>query len=111
MGDIQVVLLNITYGDQKAPCSLVFHQVKASPIELVSNIWLDMVHTLKGQWDCIIGDFDDKAAQRHPFYTLWKATPHLCPQRMPLLFGTFSHQDGYSLRQSLRNQNFANCLH
>ena len=24
-----------------------------------------MVHTLKGQWDCIVGDFEDKAAQRY----------------------------------------------
>mgnify|MGYP007129928753 FL=1 len=34
-----------------------------------------MVHTLKGQWDCIIGDSKDKVAQCHEFLTLWKATP------------------------------------
>ena len=55
----------IVYNIGKAWCSLIFHQVKASPTELVTNIWLDMVHTLKGQWDGIVGDFDAKTAQRH----------------------------------------------
>ena len=36
------------------------HQVKAAPVELVINIWLDIVHTLKGQWNGILGDFDAK---------------------------------------------------
>ena len=85
-----------------------FHQVRASPIELVNNIWLDMVHTLKGQWDTIIGDSNDKVSQHHRFLTLWKLL-HLCPRRMALLFGTFKHQDG--LHQTLRNQNSVNCLH
>ena len=59
-------ILNSTtaYYIWKARCSLVFHQVRASPIELVKRIWLDMIHTLKGQY-CIVGDFDDKVAQHH----------------------------------------------
>ena len=63
-----------TYYIWKARCSLVFHQVRASPVELVNNIWLDIVHTLKGKWDHIIGDSDDKTTQCHQFLTLWKAT-------------------------------------
>ena len=43
----------------------VFHQIRASPTKLVKSIWLDMVHTLKSQWECIIGDSYDKAAQCH----------------------------------------------
>ena len=43
----------------------IFHQVRASPVEIVHNIWLDMIHTLKGQWDCLIGDSEPKAAQCH----------------------------------------------
>ena len=35
-----------------------------SSAELVTNIWLDMVHTLKGQWDGIVGDSNAKTAQR-----------------------------------------------
>ena len=31
----------------EAWCSLVFHQVRASTIELVNYTWLDMVHTWK----------------------------------------------------------------
>ena len=46
-------------------CSLVFCQVKASSAELVTNIWLDMVHTSKAQWDGIVGDSDAKTTQCH----------------------------------------------
>ena len=77
MGDIEQY--NSTYYIWKAWCSLVFHQVRASPTLLVKSIWLDTLHTLKGQWDCIIGEFDDKVAQHYQFLTLWKAT-HLSPQ-------------------------------
>ena len=35
---------------------------------MVSNIWLDIVHTLKGQWDGIFGDFEAKIAQRVHYY-------------------------------------------
>ena len=30
-----------------------------SSTRLIKSFWLDMVHTLKGQWDCIIGDSDN----------------------------------------------------
>ena len=49
-----------------------------------------MVHLEKGQWDCIIGDLDDKVAQHHKFLPLWKATP-LMSLRNDTSFGTFSH--------------------
>ena len=39
----------------KGRCSSIFHQVRVSLVEVVRNIWLDMVHTLKGQWDYLIG--------------------------------------------------------
>ena len=71
----EILSSTTTYNIWKARCSLVFHQVRASPIELVKSIWLDMVHTLKGQWDCIVGDSNDKGAQRHQFPTLWTTTP------------------------------------
>ena len=44
-----------------------YHHLRTSLIELVSNIWLDIVHTMKGQWDGIVGDSDTKIAQRHEF--------------------------------------------
>ena len=70
-----VIEQSTVYYIWKARCSLIFHQVRASPVEIVHNIWLDMIHTLKGQWDCLIGDSEPKAAQCHQFLTLWKATP------------------------------------
>ena len=58
----------------KVGCSLIFHHLETPPVELVSNIWLDVAHTLKGQWDGIVRDSDAKIAQRHEFITIWKAT-------------------------------------
>ena len=40
----------------------IFHQVRASPVEMVRNIWLDVIHNLKGQWDFLIGDSEVKDA-------------------------------------------------
>ena len=45
----EILSSTIVYNIWKVQCSLVFHQVKASSAELVTNIWLDIVHTLKGQ--------------------------------------------------------------
>ena len=41
---------------------------------MVSNIWLDIVHTLKGQWDGIVGDSDANIAQRHEFLIIQTTT-------------------------------------
>ena len=56
-----------------------------------------MVHTLKEQWDCIIGDSKDTPAKHHQSFTLWKTTP-LMSSKMAIPFGTFNDQDGCSLR-------------
>ena len=40
-----------------------------------SSIWLEMVYILKGQWDCTVGDSDDKIARRDEVLTLWTTTP------------------------------------
>ena len=61
----------------RACCSLIFYQVRVSPIEVVRNIWLDMIHTLKGQWDCLRGDSDTKTVQCLQFINLWEDTPIL----------------------------------
>ena len=56
---------------------LVFHQLKTPPTEVVSNIWLDIFYTLKGQCDNIVGDSDAKIAQQHEFLIIWTATPFM----------------------------------
>ena len=63
----EILSSTIVYHIWKARCSLVFHQLKTPPAEVVSNIWLDIVHTLKGQWDGIVGDSEAKIAQRSEF--------------------------------------------
>ena len=44
---------------------------------MVSNIWLDIVHTLKGQWDGIVRDSDAKISQQHEFPIVWIVTPFM----------------------------------
>ena len=43
----EILSSTIVNNIKKAYCSLVFHQVKESPTELITNIWLDIVHTLR----------------------------------------------------------------
>ena len=37
----------------------------------------DIVHTLKGQWDGIVGDSDAKISQRHEFLIVRTTTPFM----------------------------------
>ena len=59
----EILSSTIVYHIWKARCSLVFHQLKTSPVEVVSNLWLDIVHTLKGQLDGIVEDSHAKTDQ------------------------------------------------
>ena len=71
----EILSSTTVYHIWKARCSLVFHNLKTPPAEVISNIWLEIVHALKGQWDGIVGDSDAKIAQRHEFLIIWTATP------------------------------------
>ena len=53
------------------------HRLKTPPAEVISNIWLEIVHVLKGQWDGIVGDSKPKMAQQHEFLIIWTTTPFL----------------------------------
>ena len=72
-----MVSCTIVYHIWKARYSLAFHQLKTPPTEVVSNIWLEIGHTLKGQWDGIVGDSEAKIAQRHEFLIIWTTTPFM----------------------------------
>ena len=63
----EILSSTIVYHICKARCSLVFHHLKTPLVEVISNIWLDIVHALKGQWDGIVGDSEAKIAQRLEF--------------------------------------------
>ena len=67
--------------------------LKHHPLNWFQSILLDIVHTLKGQWDGIIGDSDAKIAQQHEFITTWKATPSWQPI-MVLLIAICNLQNG-----------------
>ena len=71
----EILSSTTVYHIRKARCSLVFHHLKTPPAEVISNIWLEIVHALKGQWDGIVGDSKAKIAQRHEFLIIWTATP------------------------------------
>ena len=36
--------------------------IRVSQVDVVRNIWLDIVHVLEGQWDGFIGDLDVEIA-------------------------------------------------
>ena len=38
-----------------ARCSKAFDNIMVHPVEIVRNVWMQMVHTLKGQYDEIKG--------------------------------------------------------
>ena len=73
----EILISIVVYHIWKVRCSLIFHQLKTPPAEVVSSIWLDIVHTLKGQWDGIVRDSEAKIAQRSAFLIIWTATPFM----------------------------------
>ena len=40
----------------KARCKCVFQKVKQNVVELVKDIWLMLLHTLRGQYEAITGE-------------------------------------------------------
>ena len=73
---------------------------------MVSNIWLDIVHTLQGQWDGIAGNSEAKITQQHEFLIIWTTTlfmtsnyntPYWHFQPLKLLFPPRSHKSLKSL--------------
>ena len=59
----------------KAPGSLVFKQKRIPTVELVKTIWLQLVHTIKGQYDAIVGNSDVVMLKRSNFLQRWKHWP------------------------------------
>ena len=53
-------------------CSLVFKQKRVPTVELVQNIWLQLVHMLKGQYDAIVGTSDALNLKRLTLLQQWK---------------------------------------
>ncbi len=58
-----------------AQCSLVFKQKRVPTVELVQNIWVQLVHTLKGQYDALVGTSDALMSKRLTFLQQWKHWP------------------------------------
>ena len=40
-------------------CRRIFQQIQWNVVDVVKEIWLTLVHTLKGEYDAIKGDSDD----------------------------------------------------
>ena len=49
----EILSSTTVYHILKARCSLVFHHMKTPPAEVISNIWLEIVHAWKGQWEIL----------------------------------------------------------
>ena len=61
-------------------CSKVFDSTIVHPVESVRNVSMQMVHTLKGQYDEIKGETDDAVLQHLEFIAYWKKCPFLTLQ-------------------------------
>ena len=46
-----------------ARCSKAFDNITVHPMEIVRNVWMQMVHTLRGQYDDIKGETDAAVLQ------------------------------------------------
>ena len=58
-------------------CSKVFGNTIVHPVESVRNVWMQMVHTLKGRYDEIKGETNVAVLQRLEFIAYWKKAPFL----------------------------------
>ena len=56
----------------KARCKCVFQNVKPNAVELVKEIWLMLLHTLRGQYEAIHDELDIVFRKQQQFREIWK---------------------------------------
>ena len=56
------VLVNVLTFFLNIMFELKWTPIRVSQVDVVRNIWLDIVHVLEGQWDGFIGDLDVEIA-------------------------------------------------
>ena len=56
----------------KARCKCVFQKVMLNEVELVKEIWFMLLHTLRGQYDAILGELDVVFHKQQYFREIWK---------------------------------------
>ena len=54
----------------KAKCKCIFQKVKQNVVELLKEIWLMLLHTIRGQYEAITGEHDVFRKQQH-FREMW----------------------------------------
>jgi hypothetical protein len=61
----------VVWVSWKARCKCVFQKVKQNAVELVKEIWLMLLHTLRGQYDAITGE-PEVVIRKQQFREVWK---------------------------------------
>ena len=56
----------------RARCRQIFEGRAVPPAETVRDFWLELIYTLRGQFDRIQGDSDAAIRRRFAFLRLWK---------------------------------------
>ena len=58
----------------KTRCKCVFKKVKQNVVELVKEIWLMLLHTLRGQYESITSEPEVVIHKQQQFREIWKST-------------------------------------
>ena len=56
----------------KARCKCVFQKIKQNAVELVKEVWLMLLHTLRGQYDAIVGEPEVVIRKQQQFRKIWQ---------------------------------------
>ena len=56
----------------KARCKCVFQKVKQNVVESIKEIWLMLLHILRGQYEGITGQSDVVIRKQQQFQEIWK---------------------------------------
>ena len=61
----------------RARCRRIFEGRAVPPAESIRDFWLELIHTLRGQYDRLQGSSDAMVRRRLAFLSLWGKGPYL----------------------------------
>ena len=59
----------------RARCRRIFEARSVPTAETIRDFWVELIHTLPGQYEQLQGDSDSRKGRRRPFLQRWGAGP------------------------------------